>query len=87
MQKRRTGRKKGDHVSERVLCARDRTRLCKAVLTAERKRRRSRGSKSKSESRTTQKKPERREQKVLKESASEKGHSREQERTVHTGVN
>ena len=26
-------------------------------------------------------------QKVLKECASEKGHSREQERTVHTGMN
>ena len=32
--KKLTGRKKGDHVSERVLCARERTRKCKGVLTA-----------------------------------------------------
>ena len=37
--------------------------------------------------RVEQQKPKRREQKVLKECASEKGHSREQERLVHTGMN
>ena len=59
------------------LCARERTRQCKGVLTAEVKEKKQR-ERERKRSRTTQKKPERREQKVIKECASEKGHSREQ---------